>query len=94
MRVRVYVSAVTVSLLSVLTVREIDRQAVVPVVDVVNTQLPREVRVLLPGQLCDNLQGTLMWYVKALLETPYHVRLELQDSIVRTREALRNAGCG
>jgi hypothetical protein len=84
------VIVVTVSIVALLVFRVADEAAVVPTADV----LPRPVRVLMPGQLCDNLQGTLQYHVNTLLSLPYDKRQSELDNVVRVRQTMREVGCG
>lgn len=84
---------VTLSLAAVFTLRQADEEAVVPVVDAVPL-LPYSVRVLLPGQLCDNLQGTLMYHVQTFLSLPQAQRQQQLDQVVAIREKMKGVGCG
>ena len=86
---RVYVTVVSICLVAALFLRQTE-QAVVPTIDV----LPHRVRVLLPGQLCDNLQGTLQFHIQSFLSLPYNNRLAQLEQIVQVRETMREKGCG
>lgn len=55
---------------------------------------PRPIQILMPNDLCDNMQGALQYWVNAVMEAPYDKRQTWNDKVVETREAMREAGCG
>jgi hypothetical protein len=54
----------------------------------------RPIQILMPGDLCDNLQGTLQFWVKSVLEAPYDKRQYWNDKVVETRNHMKEVGCG
>lgn len=58
------------------------------------TKLPKEVQVLLPGGLCDNIHAAFMIEVQRLPMTPTANRDVVQERIDYYREWLRRKNCG
>jgi hypothetical protein len=54
----------------------------------------RPLQILMPGDLCDNYQSTLQYWVNVVLATPYEHRHLYFAKVAETREDMRNAGCG
>jgi len=48
----------------------------------------------MPGDLCDNMQGTLMFWVQAVIDAPYNAKTYSNEKVVETREAMKEKGCG
>jgi len=48
----------------------------------------------MPGDLCDNMQGTLMFWVQAVIDAPYNAKTYPNEKVVETREAMKEKGCG
>lgn len=55
---------------------------------------PHPVQILMPGDLCDNMQGTLMFWVQAVIDAPYNAKTYPNEKVVETREEMRSKGCG
>jgi hypothetical protein len=91
-RPRVYVGVVTISLISTLVLREASHHIAPPIEPTIDV-LPYEVRVLLPGQLCDNLQGTLQYWVDTFLSTPQVGRPDLLVNVQEVHALMRERGC-
>lgn len=53
----------------------------------------RPVQILMPNDLCDNMQGTLQYWVKAVLEAPYDKRQYWYEKVVETRDHMKEVGC-
>lgn len=58
------------------------------------SQLPKEVRVLLKGGLCDSIHEVFLQDVQRLPAVPYDKRQSVQERISYYREWLRRKGCG
>jgi hypothetical protein len=53
----------------------------------------RPVQILMPNDLCDNMQSTLQYWVKAFLEATYNYRQPLYEQVVEVRDHMKRAGC-
>jgi hypothetical protein len=93
MRTRVYVITVTVSLVSVFTLRQLEPTPLSQEVDIVS-RLPKEVQVLLPNGLCDNIHAVFLMEVRQFTSTPQPQRQAALERIEYYREWLRRKNCG
>lgn len=55
---------------------------------------PRAVQILMPNDLCDNMQSTLQFYFNEFVKTTHPYRQQWHDQITRLREEMRTTGCG
>jgi hypothetical protein len=55
---------------------------------------PRAVQILMPNDLCDNMQGTLLFWVEAVIDAPYNTKSYSSSKVVETRKAMKEIGCG
>jgi len=53
----------------------------------------RQIQILMPNDLCDNMQSTLQYWVKAVLEAPYNHRQPLYEKVVEMRDYMKKVGC-
>jgi hypothetical protein len=91
-RTRTYVGVVTISLISTMVLREASHHIPPPIEPTIDV-LPYEVRILLPGQLCDNLQGTLQYWIDTFLTTPQVGRPEILVNVQEVHSLMRLRGC-
>lgn len=82
-------SAVTMVVLP----RDIDTVSNSTEVDVLS-QLPPNVRILLAGGLCDNIQGVFMSLIRDFPHLPQDRREEAFENIEYYRDWLRKKNCG
>jgi hypothetical protein len=54
----------------------------------------RPVQILMPNDLCDNMQSTLMYYFETFRQMNQPNRKTWFDRIERLRSDMRDAGCG
>jgi hypothetical protein len=93
LRPRTYIATVTLSLLSVVALREASHLEVPAIVEPTVDVLPYKVRILLPGQLCDNLQATLQFYVRTFISAPQSQRPRLHANVEEIHAVMKDRGC-
>ena len=93
---RTLVGIMAASLTTVVVAYQADNfvQPVVPNEAEIIASLPKEVQVLLPEGLCDNIHSAFMLEVQRLPLTPSANRRAVQERIEYYREWLRRKGCG
>lgn len=93
MRLRVYVITVTVAFGSLLFLRQFEPEPLVEEVNIV-ALLPKEVQVLLPNGLCDNIHAVFLMEVENFPNLPQPQRPAALERVEYYREWLRRKGCG
>jgi hypothetical protein len=93
MRPRIYVATVATALASVVLLRQFDPQPLEQEVNIVPL-LPKQVQVLLPNGLCDNIHNVFLMEVQTFPHLPQPQRASALERIEYYREWLRRTGCG
>ena len=94
MKPKVYVAVVCVSFGVILATHRTEKTTASTPTATKEIKLSRAVQILMPNDLCDNMQSTLEYWVRQVPSTPYANRPALLDTVIDLREQMRATGCG